>query len=70
MVYADNGHGAYIAPEYSGRFRFVAVTGPQRAMARPLEPYFAVPYGNMMLSGAFGLMAADMEREGLALPDV
>ena len=69
QVYADQGHGAVIAADYPGRFRFLAVTGPQRALARPLEPYFAVPYGDVMLSGAFGLLAADLERKGLPLPD-
>ena len=69
QVYADEGHGAYISPDYDGRFRFTAVTGPRRALARPLEPYFAVPYGDMMLTGAFGLMAAALEREGLPLPE-
>lgn len=68
-VYADQGHGAYIAPDYPGSFRFLAVTGPQRALARPMEPYFAVPFGDMMLAGAFGLLAADLERRGLPLPN-
>lgn len=68
-VYADHGHGAYISPDYPGNFHFLAVTGPLRALARPLEPYFAVPYGDMMLTGAFGLLAADLERRGMPLPD-
>ncbi len=68
-IYADHGHGAYIAPDYRGGFHFLAVTGPQRALAEPMEPHFAVPYGNMMLAGAFGLLAADLERRGLALPN-
>lgn len=68
-VYADEGHGAYISPEYPGDFHFLAVTGPRRAMARPMEPHFAVPYGDMMLAGAFGLLAADLERHGLPLPE-
>jgi len=68
-VYADGGHGAVIASDYPGHFHFVAVTGPRRALARPMEPYFAVPLGNMMLSGAFGLLAAALERRGLPLPN-
>ena len=67
--YADDGHGAYIAPDYPGTFRFLAVTGPRRVLARPMQPYFAVPYGDMMLTGAFGLLSADLERRGLPLPD-
>jgi uncharacterized protein (DUF1786 family) len=54
-VYNDGGHGAFVHPDYKGGFRFIAVTGPRRRMA----PYYmAVPYGDMMLVGAFGLVAA------------
>lgn len=68
-VYEDGGHGAVIAADYPGHFHFLAVTGPRRALAAPMEPYFAVPLGNMMLSGAFGLLASALERQGLPLPD-
>lgn len=68
-VYADGGHGAYISVDYPRTFHFLAVTGPQRALTRPMQPYFAVPFGDMMLAGAFGLLAADLERRGLAFPD-
>lgn len=59
-VYGDNGHGAYVDPDYpgDGAFRFVAVTGPNRGMAADLGYYMAVPYGDMMMTGAFGLVAA------------
>ena len=59
-VYDDNGHGAYVHPDYpgAGSFRFVAVTGPNRGMAAGLGYYMAVPYGDMMMTGAFGLVAA------------
>jgi len=59
-VYGDNGHGAYVRPDYpgDGNFRFVAVTGPNRGMAAGLGYYMAVPYGDMMMTGAFGLVAA------------
>jgi uncharacterized protein (DUF1786 family) len=54
----------------------VVVTGPRRSMFRPrqsveaagasrrrgrLRPYFAVPFGDMMLAGCFGLLAAAAE---------
>jgi uncharacterized protein (DUF1786 family) len=55
----------------SGRTRghpFLAVTGPQRGKlrnrrlrlrsGRSLRPYFAVPHGDMMISGCFGLVQA------------
>jgi uncharacterized protein (DUF1786 family) len=63
-VFADNGHGAVVHPDHcrttvaQGAFQFVAVTGPRRAMAAPLDYYMAVPHGDMMLSGCFGLVAA------------
>jgi uncharacterized protein (DUF1786 family) len=57
-VFEDDGHGALVLDAYreSGPFAFVAVTGPNRAMAKPLGWYFAAPYGAMMLSGCFGLV--------------
>jgi uncharacterized protein (DUF1786 family) len=59
-VYDEHGHGAIIHTDYppDGLFEFVAVTGPNRRMAEGLGYYMAVPYGDMMLSGAFGLVAA------------
>ncbi|KKM12954.1 pyruvate formate lyase-activating protein [Clostridiales bacterium PH28_bin88] len=61
-VYDDEGHGCFIHPGFrqSGEFNFVAVTGPQRAMAKPHGYYQAVPHGNMMLAGCYGLVAARM----------
>ncbi len=66
-VRADNGHGAAVHPEHRPwtRVPFVAVTGPRRALAGGLGYHFAAPYGNMMLSGAFGLAAAVSGRERL-----
>lgn len=59
-VYQENGHGAFISPDYTpgSGFNFVAVTGPQRHLAAGLGYYFAAPYGDMMLTGCFGLVAA------------
>ncbi|MFP3975574.1 MAG: DUF1786 domain-containing protein [Chloroflexota bacterium] len=58
-VYNDNGHGAYIL-ERSNDIPPVAVTGPQRHIMADskLSPYFAAPYGAMMLTGCFGLVRA------------
>ncbi len=65
-VYADHGHGATIGADYRpGRgFDFVAVTGPRRAMATGLGYHFAAPYGDMMLTGCFGLVAASRQTCG------
>jgi uncharacterized protein (DUF1786 family) len=64
-VYDDNGHGAFIGPDYApdaggrnGGFNFVAVTGPQRHLAADLGYHFAAPHGDMMLTGCFGLVTA------------
>ncbi|HHY29852.1 MAG TPA: DUF1786 domain-containing protein [Syntrophaceticus sp.] len=61
-VYNDWGHGCAILPDAPPAecFDFIAITGPQRHKAEDLG-YFAVPYGDMMLSGSFGLVAAVKE---------
>ena len=58
-VFDDHGHGAAIFEHRGGR-PFLAVTGPRRGLMRQsaLHPYFAVPHGDMMLSGCFGLVRA------------
>ena len=76
-VFDDMGHGALM---YSDKvFEFgkddfdVVVTGPRRSMFQPihpsasrLQPYFSVPFGDMMIAGCFGLLAATAE----ILPDL
>lgn len=70
-VFDDMGHGALVystRPLELGLGEFdVVVTGPRRGMfaagASPgresaLRPYFAAPFGDMMISGCFGLLAA------------
>ena len=63
-VFDDHGHGALVyhptpLPLDEQGFGLV-VTGPRRAMMRgsSLRPYFAVPFGDMMIAGCFGLLAA------------
>ncbi|UCF28190.1 MAG: DUF1786 domain-containing protein [Chloroflexota bacterium] len=63
-IFGDHGHGALIYSDQpfslnTGDFG-VAVTGPRRNMMRGsgLRPYFAVPFGDMMIAGCFGLLAA------------
>ncbi|MEJ7763844.1 MAG: DUF1786 family protein [Thermomicrobiales bacterium] len=55
-----DGHGAALDPAYRslGRFETVAVTGPHRGILRGLGFIEAVPHGDMMLAGPFGLVAA------------
>jgi uncharacterized protein (DUF1786 family) len=63
-VFNDHGHGAYISRRQPIAVvedgMGVVVTGPRRAMMRGsrLQPYFATPFGDMMLTGCFGLLAA------------
>jgi uncharacterized protein (DUF1786 family) len=53
-----DGHGAALDPAYQevGPFLFVAVTGPNRRIARGLGFHEAAPHGDMMLTGAWGLV--------------
>ncbi|MCS6963810.1 DUF1786 domain-containing protein [Thermoflexus sp.] len=59
-VFGDMGHGALMFETTPIRPEGVAVVGPRRGLLResrhPL--YFAVPYGDMMLTGCFGLLRA------------
>ena len=76
-VFGGNGHGALVyeqepLPMQEGDFNLV-VTGPRRNLLRPspsshslLRPYFATPFGDMMMAGCFGLLAATAE----LLPDL
>lgn len=67
-VFDDMGHGALLyqsTPLQFGQGEFdIVVTGPRRSMfsseqaGRSLRPYFASPFGDMMLTGNIGLLAA------------
>jgi uncharacterized protein (DUF1786 family) len=59
-IFESMGHGALVLRPTPGAQPFLAVTGPRRAMLRgsALGPYFAVPHGDMMLAGCFGLLRA------------
>jgi uncharacterized protein (DUF1786 family) len=59
-VFADKGHGALVLLPGSPEPDLLAVTGPRRALLveSGLRPYLAVPHGDMMLAGNFGLLRA------------
>ncbi len=63
-VFNTKGHGVFYADGAASAPRgdgpLVAVTGPQRGKVRDsrLDPYFATPHGDMMISGCFGLLRA------------
>jgi uncharacterized protein (DUF1786 family) len=70
-VFGDQGHGALMyqpSPLNLGDGDYdVVITGPRRSIFYPeamgnryksLRPYFPAPYGDMMITGCFGLLAA------------
>ena len=64
-VFEDMGHGALLYdpnPMQTNKqgFTDLVVTGPRRGLIRgsKLQPYFAVPFGDMMITGCFGLLSA------------
>jgi uncharacterized protein (DUF1786 family) len=78
-VFNDMGHGALMYSQDQFEFGVddfdVIVTGPRRSMfndkslivkRKSLRPYFAVPFGDMMIAGCFGLLAATAD----VLPDL
>ncbi len=63
-VFDTMGHGALLFDRAEVTDRFVAVVGPRRSLMRDSlhRPYFAVPFGDMMITGCFGLLRAYAER--------
>lgn len=62
-VFDTMGHGALVfdaTPLPGNAPVFVSVTGPRRSLMRTSKhkPYFAVPFGDMMIAGCFGLLRA------------
>jgi uncharacterized protein (DUF1786 family) len=59
-LFSDHGHGALVVDPIPAPGTFVAVTGPRRGMlaGSALRPYLAVPYGDMMMTGCWGLIRA------------
>jgi len=78
-VFNDMGHGALMYSHEAFEFGMddfdIVVTGPRRGLfnhqsslqvQKSLRPYFATPFGDMMIAGCFGLLAATAE----ILPDM
>ena len=70
-VFNDQGHGALMYDSTALKFGEgeydVAITGPRRSLFTsessheerlPLRPYYPAPFGDMMITGCFGLLAA------------
>jgi uncharacterized protein (DUF1786 family) len=69
-VFADDGHGCAYASGYPPvqPFAFTVFTGPQRRKAQGWpQAVFAAPYGDMMLTGCFGLADAFLKTKNLPL---
>ncbi len=64
-VFADKGHGALVVDGSAPAPELVSVTGPRRTLLveSGLQPYLAVPHGDMMLAGNFGLLRAYAEHD-------
>jgi len=64
-VFADHGHGALTLDAAAVPLEFLAVVGPRQAMLRDagLPAYSAVPHGDQMLTGCFGLLRACADLE-------
>ncbi len=65
-IFNSKGHGAYHADRSLVCDQvpaLVAATGPQRSKiaGTALQPYFAAPFGDMMIGGCFGLLRAYAE---------
>ena len=64
QVFDDHGHGALLYSknkyEIPNKPFGVIVTGPRRGMldGSKLNPYFPAPFGDMMITGCFGLLSA------------
>ncbi len=64
-VFDTQGHGALMFDrEPMKPDRFVATVGPRRSIMRSSKhrPYFAVPFGDMMIAGCLGLLRAYADR--------
>jgi uncharacterized protein (DUF1786 family) len=74
-VFNTKGHGVFYANPQSPNTNHqppIAVTGPQRNKIRNsnLNPYFAAPHGDMMLSGCYGLLVAYAEKHPAAHEEI
>ncbi len=60
QVFADMGHGALERGATARLPALTALTGPRRGLlsSSRLNPYLAVPHGDMMMAGCFGLLRA------------
>jgi uncharacterized protein (DUF1786 family) len=65
LVFADHGHGALALDGRPSPLKFVAVVGPRRSLlwGAELPVYFAVPHGDQMFAGCYGILRACADLE-------
>ncbi|WMW22171.1 DUF1786 family protein [Methanolobus mangrovi] len=73
-IFNDGGHGCYIKESHGpDAIMSVMITGPRRNILQNLKPedrdiaiweklHFAAPFGNMMLSGCYGLLMPQLKQ--------
>ena len=79
-VFNSKGHGALLFdsraqpldPSPGSEQGFLAIVGPRRGLLlhSRYRPYFAAPYGDMMLAGCYGLVRAYAELNPAAAPEI
>jgi uncharacterized protein (DUF1786 family) len=63
-IFDEMGHGCWVLPEARGAsaFEHLSLTGPNRERFAGLRGHMAAPFGDMMLTGCFGLVEAVRQR--------
>jgi len=71
-IFNSQGHGALLFDAGAQTLDHLVVVGPRRAILlhSALRPYFATPYGDMMLAGCFGLVRAYAMLNPNAAPEI
>ena len=71
-VFNSKGHGALLFDHHAQPLDFLAIVGPRRGLLQHshYRPYFATPYGDMMLAGCYGLVRAYAELNPEAAPAI
>ena len=71
-IFDEMGHGCLVLPsaDKASSFTHLSVTGPNRGMFSTLQGHMAAPFGDMMLTGCFGLVEAAKRMIGADNRDV
>ncbi len=71
-VFNSKGHGALLFDHRAQPLDFLAIVGPRRGLLlhSRYRPYFATPYGDMMLAGCYGLVRAYATLNPDAAPEI